>query len=215
MAEERRGFAGFDSLVTDLSDLPPPPPPPAPRDQPASAPVFKQNDQEDRTWNPRWPMPIKGSAEFWIVAGLVAVGLGVLIFVDKTSESRWVPTVPSGPTSTYIPPGTTATAQYNLTQPVGEPEQKPPIGKDLVLSTEQLRYCLSQSARLDGGEKAVNTTSKFEVERFNSLVDDYNARCIKYRYRPSTMKTVKAEVEARRAQLEKEGVALIRSMYAR
>jgi hypothetical protein len=57
--------------------------------------------------------------------------------------------------------------------------------------------------------------SKIDIGRFNALVDDFNARCSKYRYSQHALEIVKAEVAMRRAQLEQEGAALIRSPLRR
>jgi hypothetical protein len=99
--------------------------------------------------------------------------------------------------------------------PAAASEDKPPTVEGTVLSSAQLRYCLAQSVRIDGAGKAANAASQIDIDRFNALVADYNARCPKARYRESIMSTVKADVEARRTQLEREGAALIRSPYSR
>jgi hypothetical protein len=95
--------------------------------------------------------------------------------------------------------------------PAPLPEERPSVVRGNVpLPVRQVRYCLSQGIRIQAADKATNTASAAEVSRFLTLVDDYNPRCGNYRFELGVMKTVKEEVEARRAALEREGVALIR-----
>jgi hypothetical protein len=182
MANEQRGFAGFDSLVSDVSDLAPPR-----RDaKPAARSISTADDDDEPVWIPP-PKPRKRPTK-WIVAAVVVAGLIVVgILGDKRSSSS----------------------------PVVGAEEKPPIGEGMVLSISQLRYCLAQSARIDGANKTINAASQVDIDRFNALVDDFNSRCAKARYRTSTMQSVRAEVDARRAQLEQEGAAVLGAPYAR
>jgi hypothetical protein len=78
-----------------------------------------------------------------------------------------------------------------------------------LLTASQVRYCLAQGIRIQGAGKAVNETSKAEVTRFLALADDYNPRCGNSRV--GFVPSIKEEVEAKRAALEREGAALIRT----
>lgn len=205
MAEEQRGFAGFELFVTDLSDLPSPSPQPAAQDRPAAAPAIKP----ENLGLPRSPRK-KGSFPKWVALAVILGGGGIIWVANNSSDFQAVPQ--GNPTT---PKTGAPTAPYTRPQPTVEPQEKPPVAQDMVLSTAQLRYCLSQSARIDGAEKAINRTSQAEINRFNALVSDYNPRCGKFRYYPSAMQAAKAEVEARRTQLENEGAALVRSLYSR
>lgn len=208
MAKEGRGFAGFDSLVTDLSDLPSPPTPPIPDAQPSARPTAGA-DGDDRPVPYSPPKPKEKWYVKWIVIAAVVGGMIVYGVVNNNKPS-------SSPQASYTPPATSAPVA-TVTSPNASPtsmaasEDKPPIGGDIVLSSAQLRYCLAQRIRIDGADKAVNAASQTDIDRFNAMVNDFNARCPKARYRTNTMSTVKAEVEARRSQLETEGAALIRS----
>lgn len=211
MSEQQRGFAGFESLVSDLSDLPAPPSPPTP--EPKVVP--KKADADD---GPDWTPPPEQKKKWslkWLVAVLVLGGVLVVAVVNSNKRSSYMPSHP--PATTTFPATSTVPAapQYPPPKPEDKTEEKPPVGEGLVLSAPQLRYCLAQGARIDGADKVVNTTSKVDVSRFNGLVDDYNARCSKTQYRVNMLQTVKAEVEARRTQLEREGAALIRSPRSR
>jgi hypothetical protein len=87
-------------------------------------------------------------------------------------------------------------------------EQLPPIGPDRVLDAAQIRYCLSEDIRLEAARNIANVDA--DVERFNSMINDYNARCANYRYRRQVFESVQREVQANRASLHAEGVARFR-----
>jgi hypothetical protein len=84
------------------------------------------------------------------------------------------------------------------------------VGQSLLLSPNQVSYCLSQGIRIQGAEKAVNAASEAEVKRFQALVDDYKPRC-NSRIHPDFFPAIKKEVEAQRTTLELKGAALIRT----
>jgi cytochrome c5 len=90
-------------------------------------------------------------------------------------------------------------------------ESKPPVGQDLVLSMEQIRYCLAEGIRMDGAKSVVNNYSDSDVDRFNSQVADYNSRCGSFRYHSGVLEGARREIEPYRIQLQSEG----RSRFAR
>jgi hypothetical protein len=79
-----------------------------------------------------------------------------------------------------------------------------------VLSSAQIRYCVSEDIRLSAGKVVVNQYLDTDVARFNALVSDYNSRCGQFQYRRGALESARADVEARRATLEAEGVARFR-----
>jgi len=89
-------------------------------------------------------------------------------------------------------------------------EEKPPVAQGALLPEAQARYCLAQGIRMQGAAKVVNTASTAEASRLLALSDDYNPRCGNYKLAPGVSSSIKAQVEARRAALEREGAALIR-----
>jgi hypothetical protein len=219
MANVRRGFAGFESMVTDLSDLPapsasPPSPPPL-SNQPKTTPPSAEKSIDNSVGGVVLPRPASksGSPSRWIVAALIVGGIGAALVANNNSN-RGVSVTPNYASGSYTPPPT-GTGGYTPAPSNVETEEKPPVGEGLALSTAQLRYCLAQGARLDGARIAVDASSEVEINRFNLLVEDYNARCSKFRYYPSAMQAVKSEVEARRTELEAEGAALMVSPYSR
>ncbi|CCQ09840.1 Peptidoglycan-binding domain 1 [Pseudoalteromonas luteoviolacea B = ATCC 29581] len=84
-------------------------------------------------------------------------------------------------------------------------ETKPPVGKNQVLSTSQIRYCLAESIRLEAAENLVNNNSQYQVDLYNNYVGDYNARCSEYRYRTSSMSSAKRYIDDYRATIRAEG----------
>jgi hypothetical protein len=202
-AEEPRGFAGFEALVTDLSDLRwndgqvPPFSSPPPRRRPPSTPY--------------------GSVRTGvrIIAGLI-----FLTAVFRGVSGPRPPSVPgqyqTGNPASYqvAPPSSASTTSLTSRSYVPAPapatiEERPPVAQGATLSAPQVRYCLAQGIRIQAADKAVNTASAAETRRFIALVDDYTPRCGNYKYALAVLQSVKAEVEARRAVLEREGVALL------
>jgi hypothetical protein len=190
MAAERSGFAGFEDLVTDLSDLP-----------------------TLSVWRAMWwtfarsPVRVAGR-----VAGLVlsvALTVWVVIRPPRPATDRSVSYQISAPASQSYSTGPTSRS-YAPAPPAAAVEEKPPVGQGAMLSGPQVRYCLAQGIRIEGAGKAVNEASKAEVTRFLALTDDFTPRCGNYRFALGVIQVVKEEVEAKRAALEREGAALIR-----
>jgi hypothetical protein len=84
-------------------------------------------------------------------------------------------------------------------------EVRPAAGTDRVLSEGGLRYCLSEDIRIEAARPIA--TSQRDIDLFNSMVRDYNARCTSYRYSEQVRRRVEREVRARTAELQAEGVA--------
>jgi hypothetical protein len=82
---------------------------------------------------------------------------------------------------------------------------KPPIGRNNVLDTAQIQYCLAERIRMDSAQGAVDNRSEIDVDRLNDMVNDYNGRCGAFRYRRGTLESAKSVVERSRPRLEMEG----------
>ncbi|GEO42599.1 hypothetical protein SAE02_67470 [Skermanella aerolata] len=215
MAEEQRGFAGFDSLVSNLSDLPVVAA--AVKQVPPRASARSSDDDEPDTPTQAAitsTPAVKSSSGKWFIALLVAVG-GLVVYGLTTKDQR-APVTPTY-SANYTPPVSPqvrpapvqAPAPIPMTQPKPpQPEEvMAPVGEGNVLSVSQLRYCVAQGVRIDGARSAVTDTSEADINRFNVMVSDYNSRCSSYRYRKGLLESVRAEVEARRPMLEAEGIA--------
>jgi len=86
-------------------------------------------------------------------------------------------------------------------------ETKPPVGGGLAFDRSQIRYCLSESIRMDAWEGQVNHYSDTSVDAFKAAVNDYNARCSHIRYRSEDLESVRSEVDANRVALTRQGLA--------
>src|SRR5262249_15609537 len=83
-------------------------------------------------------------------------------------------------------------------------EEGPLRDSKIEFTRANLRYCTFQQIRL---EALGPITEGADLVVFNALVDDWNARCAKYRYRAEDKEAVDAEAGKRRALLEVEGRA--------
>lgn len=212
MAEERSGFAGFEDLATDLSDLPPPPPsfrnwttrssitipvPPG-----AAAGIGRTPNRHAR----RLPLVVM------VIGFGGAVGLGIFsgLRVQPSSVAPRDHATFTLPAPQSYSAGPTAQS-YAPAAPAAAIEEKPPVGQGATLSGPQARYCLAQGIRVDGAYKAMNSASQAEVKRFLTLEDDYDSRCRNYHFALGVMASVTEEVLPKRAALELEGAALLRA----
>ena len=85
----------------------------------------------------------------------------------------------------------------------------PPVGEDHIITLPEIRYCLYQDTRVDGARSAIDNTSRLEIDAFNALVEDWNARCSSYRYSPSDQATAEADRVGALLQLKREGEELV------
>ena len=205
---EGKGFAGLSSLVSDVDTTLPPA---AKAELAASAPSTErpapqaaqpQPSQQHQTYQePAQPSSSGSSGGKWVL-GIAAV-VGVLWLIGQSDKS------PTSPAPAYSPPAQTATPSYS---PPAEPqapsrsqESLPPVGQDLVFSTDQIRYCLAEDIRLEGAKSTVNNYIDSDVDRFNAMVADYNSRCGSFRYRSGALESVRRNVELYREKLKAEG----------
>lgn len=208
--KEDKGFAGLASLVSDM-DTPPPPAakkepaadaPSAPRPAPQPAQPQPQSQTSQRQTYQEPSQPSSGSSGVEWVLGIAAV-IGVLWLIGQADKS----TTSSAPS--YSPPTQSAAPSNTLpTQPQAPSrplEVKPPIGQGLVLSREQIRYCLAEDIRMEGAKSALNNYSDYDVDRFNAMVTDYNSRCGSFRYRSGTLESARRDIEPYRAELYAQG----------
>ena len=217
-----KGFAGLSSLVSDVNEevtsalettagRPGPSqvgdggastataPPGATSAQPAAGTQYQQ---------PGSPSAIIGlSGAKWLL-GIGAV-IGAIWLLSSGSNHQPAPrpsvvaSAPTGPRSAIV-----EAPQYTPPLPPARlTEEMPPVGTNNVLGNAQLRYCLSEDIRLGAAKSTVNGYNEPDVDRFNSMVTDYNIRCGQFRYRRGLLESVRAEVEANRSSLEVQGRA--------
>ncbi|MBF0185975.1 MAG: peptidoglycan-binding protein [Magnetococcales bacterium] len=206
---EGKGFAGLSSLVSDVDMTPLPaakmePAANAPSHvPPAPQPAQPQTNQQHQTYKEPAQPPSSGSSIGKRVLGIAAV-IGVLWFIGQSDKS------PTSPTPAYSPPAQSATPSYSPPStepqvPSRQQESMPPVGQDLVFSTAQIRYCLAENIRMEGAKSALNNYIDSDVDRFNTMVVDYNSRCGKFRYRGGALEIARKDMEPYRNQLQLDG----------
>ncbi|WP_200873806.1 peptidoglycan-binding domain-containing protein [Bordetella bronchiseptica] len=230
---EGKGFAGLSSLVSEVdttSMLP------APKKEPeaaaqsaghaasqASQPRPPRSQQRQTYQEPAQPSSGGSSGGKWVL-GIVAV-IGVVWLIGLPNK-----TTTTSPAPAYSPPAQSTAPNYVPPAPAPAPapappqpqapsrptESKPPVGRDLVFSSEQIRYCLAEDIRIDAAKSALNNYIDADVGRFNAMVADYNSRCSSFQYQTNNrgrndLKSAHRDIEPFRNQLQSEG----RSRFAR
>jgi hypothetical protein len=208
------GFAGLSNLASDVDDLI------ASATKRAAAArrraavgaaassgsSSKQSDQRgEQTTFIASPSP--GSTRRWLWgAGAVLIVIWLIALASNSSGLSPVTPASSRPTSgsgVGTPAGEHSPVSSSPSQ--GRMEELPPVGPDRVLDAAQIRYCLSEDIRLDAARDVVSADA--DVDRFNSMINDFNSRCANYRYRRQVFESVQREVQSNRTSLQAEGVA--------
>lgn len=212
-----KGFAGLASLVSDVDTTSPAL---TPKTEPSSAAssaerLASQPDQpqpqpqtiyQDQSSNKEPAKPSSG----WVSSDKWLLGLLALLAVSWLIAQSDKPTSTS-PAPAYSPPVQSAAPSRSPQTPSRPTETEPPVGQALVLSRDQIRYCLAEDIRLDGARSALNNYSDYDVDRFNMMVADFNSRCGNFRYRTGALEGARREIEPYQSLLLSEG----RSRFAR
>jgi len=202
-----KGFAGLSSMLSDVDATISGKPKLQQREAPSSS--TQQSSQAARQERQEPPRPSQQTYQppaqpsGGSTAGKWWLGIAVIIgaiWIANQSDNKT-------PSSTAYSPGGSPTP----TVPVRPNEQKPEVGRNNVLSTGQIRYCLAEKIRLDAAEAVINNYVDSDVDRFNGYVDDYNSRCGEFRYRQGALESARREVEPHRVQLQADG----RSRFSR
>jgi peptidoglycan hydrolase-like protein with peptidoglycan-binding domain len=141
---------------------------------------------------------IPGSAGTKFGAGLAATALGLALVLIYTSGRFARSPTPSE-----------ENALVAQMQPAGGEqlaEERPVRDDKREFTRANLRYCTFQQIRL---EALGPITEGADLLVFNALVEDWNIRCTKVRYRAEDKDAVDAEARMRRALLRVEGRALM------
>ncbi|NLV45894.1 MAG: hypothetical protein GXY07_15500 [Candidatus Hydrogenedentes bacterium] len=80
---------------------------------------------------------------------------------------------------------------------------KPPAGTNYVLSIPQICWCIREDIRLDAMRDYI---TNFNVDFFNDLVNDYNARCAKFLYNNNDLEYAHQIVEGQRINIETSAI---------
>jgi peptidoglycan hydrolase-like protein with peptidoglycan-binding domain len=141
---------------------------------------------------------------FW--PAIVFVGL-IIANMDKSPDTAPRPRVPSTQHADLPRPARTA-ERTDLPRPARiHLEEMPPVGTERTFSEANIRYCTFQKVRLEFIQPRAST--RFEIDEFNRLVDDFNSRCGSYRYRPSDRSTVESELIQKRLDLESQAQRIL------
>lgn len=217
----KRGFAALSSLVSDVDTSSPPA---AKHEQQAmdssetsssaerpkaleNAQPEPQPKQQQFCQAPLQPSS-GSSAGKWLFGIAVVIGGGWLLSEAYKNSLSSVPSYSQTPS--YSPPVGNTAPSYSATSarpqvPARPDEAKPPVGRDLVFTTAQIRYCLAEDIRLDGTKSALNNYSDSDVDRVNAMVADFNSRCGSFRYRSGALESAHRDIEPYRSQLQVEG----------
>lgn len=138
------------------------------------------------------------------------LGLGVAALVILGISQMGNKGTHSSGTGYSTPTSTASTSigsqpSYAPSPAPGLVEEMPNTGNGNLLGAGQIRYCLAEDIRLSTAKQSVNEYINSDVDRFNSMVADYNSRCSNFRYRKGALESVRSEVERFRTQLEAEG----------
>ena len=221
-----KGFAGLTSMLSDVdatisNSLAQNQRIPAGSSSQESAQTSRPVD----AWQARPPQqtyessaqPKGGSSTGKWLLGIAAV-IGVIWFASSNNNRSSTPAYSPGSSSSPVasvparqpllnqPPSQAPTRPAAQLQAPSRPtEDKPSVGRNNVLSTEQIRYCLAEKIRLDAAENVINNYIDSDVDRFNGHVADYNSRCGEFRYRQGALESARKDVEPYRGQLQAEG----------
>ncbi|MCY4052800.1 MAG: hypothetical protein OXE98_02845 [Hyphomicrobiales bacterium] len=95
-----------------------------------------------------------------------------------------------------------------LWQNIRPTEERPPVGKNNLLSMAELHYCLAEEIRLEGARAYLDIYGySGEVGRFIWMVDDYNNRCASFQYRAGDLERAQHAVEVFKSDILTEGRA--------
>lgn len=130
----------------------------------------------------------------WGVYASIAAVVGFIMISEElnrpTSRATYQPS-----TSRVTPP-----TQTPSTTTAGTQETIPPVGQGLVLNRSQIRYCVFQGERLNFIRPL--TSTNYQIDRFNRLINDYNSRCSNYRYNAGVLPAVQREAVGRTSELK-------------
>ena len=151
-------------------------------------------------FGPRFPLaPIAARANVRLLAAVGALAVASSLVVVTVCGRLGSPT----PAPSALP-GEAALPARAASAPA--PEERPAAGPGVAFSQANLRYCIFQQIRL---EALGPVTEGADLVVFNAQVEDWNARCTRYRYRSAEKDAVEGEAAARRALLEVEGRAFM------
>jgi len=207
---DAKGFKGLKTLVTavDIQRLA------ALSVDRSAASSNGHSSQSPNTNTAFQPPPKKAPPPQALQWALIVGGLLVLLaFCTHKGTSSNTPNSPADQTpapsvaapndpSSSSAPSDPASSNYSS-------ESKPDIGRGNILSEGEIRYCISEGIRLEAARAAIDKTNNHQIERFNTLIDDFNGRCSNYKYRQSDYDRAQQASSSEREMLVTQGEAEI------
>lgn len=137
--------------------------------------------------------------KYAIGAGIVAI-IGYTLLLENSRPARRS----SSPSTTSTMPSSAPTQQV-----ASYDEELPPVGQGRLLSTAQVRYCVFEGVRLDHLRGLV--TTNLDIDKFNSRIESFNARCSNFQYRPGVLQRLETEALTRSSALRSEAQRIMAS----
>ena len=221
---DKKGFGGFGDLLSDVSEEVKTA---APKLASGSAPKVTQttlSTSQQTSTPPRQPSPPplpldtsggeSGFGSGWVWAGLVFLIFIAIAVNSGEKEEATAPIEAPAYESSYETSTSSVDSAPAVEVPVAESaavafnnsEEMPPVGSDLVLTGNQIRYCLAEDVRLSTIKNAIDNYSQYEVKRFNGAIEDFNSRCSSYKYKRGTLESIQGEVISIHAPLVLEAL---------
>ena len=102
-----------------------------------------------------------------------------------------------------------ATQTPSSTKSAGSQYTRPSVGTNNVLSISEIRWCVRGEIRIEA-IRYVLDTNKGIINEFNRIVNDYNSRCVSYRYSGTSLLLAEHDVESSRRQIVAEATVKAR-----
>lgn len=205
--KNKKGFSGLSDLASNVSGIDEPvTPEPKAEAKPSTPKQPPQHQREAAPSKPEleaasppptvetvspWSSRSDGTDGKWII-GIIGV-IFVFWLINNAGQSNKEPSYTPAP----------AVQTPSTTQSAGLQYTKPSVGTDNVLSVSEISWCIRESIRIDAMR---NVIGKTVFNEFNLIINDYNSRCGRYRYRQSSKSQAKRDVEAYRSQIVLEAI---------
>ena len=204
-----KGFAGLSSMVSNVDATVASTPKQQQREastQQSTQAARPERQEQSKPAHQTYQAPAQPSGGS--TAGKWLFGIAAIIFLiwlvslsnnNRSSRSSYSPETSSMDVAPDAQPPAVQAPSLSA-------DDLPSIGRNNVLSTAQIRYCLAEKIRLDAAESVINNAIDSDVSRFNEYVNDYNSRCGEFRYQRGALESAQSDVEPYRSQLQAEGI---------
>lgn len=213
-----KGFAALSTLVTNVDQAVFLAIKPADTRESEKAPTKAQVPKASP--KPQEPPPSGNSflPLLWLLGITIASVGGVYAYYNANSDVAGASSSQGSAytSTTQEAPASTSTWQSAVVEPpvaLRSFEEQPPVGGNLLLSIDQIRYCLAEEMRLEAAEPVLDNYNDAHVFEFNRYVDDYNSRCSEYRYYEESFAAARQDVVSFRDEIRSEGIARFSSEY--